>query len=49
MSSDDTDILVRLAAFERVRLLSKMHDRLTQKELRSGFIFDGQRVPLVNP
>ena len=49
MSSNDTDILMRLAAFERVRLLSKMHDHLTQKELRSGFIFDGQRVPLVNP
>ena len=40
---------MRLAAFERVSLLSKMHDHLTQKELRSGFIFDGQRVPLVNP
>ena len=49
MSSNDTDILMRLAAFERVSLLSKMHDHLTQKELRSGFIFDGQRVPLVNP
>ena len=49
MSSNDTDILLRLAAFERVSLLSKMHDHLTQKELRSGFIFDGQRVPLVNP
>ena len=49
MSSNDTDILMRLAAFERVSLLSKMHDHLTQKELRSGFIFDGQRVPLANP
>ena len=49
MSSDDTDMLMRLAAFERVRLLSKMHDHLTQKELSSGFPFDGQRVPLVNP
>ena len=49
MSSNDTDILMRLAAFERVSLLSKMHDHLTQEELRSGFIFDGQRVPLVNP
>ena len=26
-----------------------MHDHLTKKELRSGFVFDGQRVPLVNP
>ena len=49
MTSDDTDILMRLAAFERVRLLSKMHDHLTQKELRSGFEFNSQRVPLVNP
>ena len=47
--SNDTDILMRLAAFERVRLLSKMHDHLTQKELRSGFEFNYQRVPLVNP
>ncbi len=49
VSSSDTDILMRLAAFERVRLLSKMHDHLTQKELRSGFEFNNQRVPLVNP
>ncbi len=49
MSSSDTDILMRLAAFERVRLLSKMHDYLTQKELRDGFTFDDERVPLVNP
>ena len=49
MSSSDTDILMRLAAFERVRLLSKMHDHLTHKELRSGFEFNNQRVPLVNP
>ena len=47
--SNDTDILMRLGAFDRVSLLSKMHDHLTQEELRSGFIFDGQRVPLVNP
>ena len=49
MSSNDSDILMRLKAFERVEMLSKMHDHLSQKELRSGFIFDGQRVPLVNP
>ena len=49
VSSSDTDILMRLAAFERVKLLSKMHDHLTQEELRSGFEFNNQRVPLVNP
>ena len=30
-------------------MLCKMHDHLTQKELKPGFIFDGRRVPLVNP
>ncbi len=49
MSSNDTDMLMRLAAFARVRFLSEMHGHLTQKELSSGFIFEGQRVPLVNP
>ena len=49
MSSNDTDILMRLAAFERVRLLSKMHDHLTHRELRDGFEFNNLRVPLVNP
>ena len=49
MSSNDTDMLMRLEAFARVRFLSEMHGHLTQKELRSGFTFNDQRVPLVNP
>ena len=49
MNSNDTDILMRLKAFERVEALSKMHDHLTHKELSAGFILQGQRIPLVNP
>ena len=49
MSSNDTDILMRLAAFRRVEMLSKMHGHLTHRELSTGFIFQGERIPLVNP
>ena len=49
MSSNDTDTLMRREAFKRVEMLSKMHDHLTHKELSAGFIFQGQRIPLVNP
>ena len=48
MSSNDTDILMRLAAFKRVEMLSKMHGHLTHTELSTGFTFQGQRIPLVN-
>jgi putative restriction endonuclease len=43
------DTLMRLAAFERVRRLSELHDQLTARELSPGFIFEGERIPLVNP
>ena len=49
MSSNDTDILMRLAAFKRVEMLSKMHGHLTHRELSTGFIFRDERIPLVNP
>ncbi|MDP6954053.1 MAG: HNH endonuclease [Alphaproteobacteria bacterium] len=38
-----------MAAFEHVRRLGEVHDHLTANELKPGFIFDGERVPLVNP
>ena len=38
-----------LAAFKRVEMLSKMHGHLTHRELSTGFNFQGQRIPLVNP
>ncbi|MDE0128871.1 MAG: hypothetical protein OXQ86_04820 [Gammaproteobacteria bacterium] len=49
MSSNDTDILMRLAAFKRVEMLSKMHGHLTHRELSTGFTFQDERIPLVNP
>jgi putative restriction endonuclease len=47
--ADDPDSLMRIAAFEQVRRLSETHDHLTAHDLKPGFIFDGKRVPLVNP
>jgi putative restriction endonuclease len=48
-SDDNRDTLMRVAAFEHVRALSEVHDHLTTTELSPGFVFDGERIPLVNP
>jgi putative restriction endonuclease len=49
MDQADPDTHIRLAAFEHVRRLGEIHDHLTVNELKPGFVFDGQRVPLINP
>ena len=49
MDEAGRDTLLRMAAFEQVRKLSEIHDHLTAKELKPGFIFNGERIPLVNP
>ena len=49
MVDQDRDTLLRLAAFEHVRRLSEVHDHLTANELTPGFIFNGERIPLINP
>jgi putative restriction endonuclease len=49
MKHSDEDAGMRLAAFEHIRSLARAHDLLTSTELKPGFVFDGQRVPLVNP
>ena len=49
MSPENADFPMRMAAFEHVRRLSELHDHLTAKELSPGFIFEGERIPLVNP
>jgi putative restriction endonuclease len=49
MTSTDRDTLMRMAAFEHVRRLGEVHDHLTAEELKPGFIFEGERIPLVNP
>ena len=49
MTNETTETLMRLAAFEHVRRLSEIHDHLTATELKPGFIFNGERIPLINP
>ena len=49
MANDDIDKLLRFAAFEHVRKLGEIHDHLTANELKPGFFFQGQRIPLINP
>lgn len=45
----DRDTLIRLAALQHVRRLSDTHDHLTVTELKPGFVFEGERIPLINP
>lgn len=49
MIESERDTLMRQAAFERVRSLGEVHNFLTGNELRPGFVFEGKRIPLVNP
>src|SRR3984893_16648059 len=49
MIDHDQDTVLRLAAFEHVRRLSEIHDHLTATELKPGFVFESERIPLINP
>ena len=49
MTHSDRDTLMRMAAFEHVRRLGEVHDHLTATELKPGFVFEGERIPLINP
>jgi putative restriction endonuclease len=49
MIADANDTLMRLAAFEHVGRLGEIHDHLTATDLKPGFVFQGERVPLINP
>jgi len=49
ITADDRDTLMRMAAFEYVRRLAEVHDHLTASELKPGFVFGGERIPLINP
>ena len=50
MSQEDTeDAVLRRAAFDHVRALQERHDALTPEHLKAGFIWQRQRIPLVNP
>ncbi|WP_205668493.1 hypothetical protein [Bradyrhizobium diazoefficiens] len=49
MDTSNLDTPMRMAAFDRVRGLNEVHDHLTATELQPGFLFRGERIPLVNP
>lgn len=49
MNAGNLDTLMRMVAFEHVRRLGEVHDHLTAAELKPGFVFQGERIPLVNP
>lgn len=49
MDADAADALMRQAAFEQVRKLNETHDVLAASDLNAGFVFHGERLPLVNP
>ncbi len=48
-ASGRDDGTIRLAAFRHVRHLQETNDALTSDHLRAGFVFEGERVPLINP
>src|SRR6202158_5227265 len=49
MSNQDRDTLIRMSAFGHVWRLGEVHDHLTATELKPGFVFQGERIPLINP
>ncbi len=49
MVDDGQDTQMRLDAFTRVRRLSEVHDHLSWRELKPGFVSGGERYPLINP
>ena len=49
MHKPSLDTLMRVAAFDHVRRLNEIYEHLTATELKPGFIFQGERIPLVNP
>jgi putative restriction endonuclease len=49
MANTDLDSLVRMAAFQHVRKLCEVHNDLSARELKPGFLFQGERIPLINP
>ena len=40
---------MRVAAFECMRRLEEVYDHLTAAQLKAGFLFEGERIPVINP
>ena len=49
MNSNVADTLMRVAAFTHVLKLTETQNNISAEELRRGFTFEGERIPLVNP
>lgn len=49
MVESSEDVALRQAAFEQVRRLAETRDQLTAADLQPGFVFRGERIPLINP
>ena len=49
MRSDVADTLMRMTAFTHVLKLGETQNNISAEELRRGFTFEGERIPLVNP
>ncbi len=43
------DQQIRTAAFIQVRRMLELRDPLTSEDLARGFVFQGERIPLINP
>lgn len=49
ITAEDRDVQIRRAAFDHVRALVATHGTLGRRELEPGFVFEGERIPLLNP
>lgn len=45
----ERDHALRLEAFAHVQRLMAMRDPLISQDLKAGFLFEGERIPLINP
>jgi putative restriction endonuclease len=48
VNEPDLDAAMRQAAFEHVRRLTEIHDHLDAANFKPGFVFQGERIPLIN-
>jgi putative restriction endonuclease len=48
-TAPDLDQQLRLAAFNAVKALTAVRGELSSNDLKAGFDYEGQRIPLVNP
>jgi putative restriction endonuclease len=49
MQISSEDWAIRAAAFRQVRRLQETRDQLSSADLSTGFTYDGNRLPLINP